>query len=280
MIQEKLLDIDVKIDECNDILTLNIFDSSDMWYKIAAAMQSIVIPIALTIITICFLIEFLKITIQMDILKWEYGLKCVSKLIFAKVCIDVSTYFLDATYSTAASWTSSALNTSITDKKGTVVQDVGSYIWGLIADTVADAGTFELLGIFITTGIFFLAISVAVTITEVMAYARAFEICVLLSMAPLPCAFLPLEDGGMSRILRKYFFSFASVCLSGLFMIISIKLYTFLVSSLVLQTVTAAGDEKKVSIGSLAGTLFMASIVLVIAVVKSGSWAQKIFDVG
>ena len=75
----------------------------------------------------------------------------------------------------------------------------------------------------------------------------------------------------MSRIPKKYFFTFASTCLSGLFMLMSIRLYEFLVHALVAES--GGGD-----IGKHAGTLFLASIVLVIAVVKSGGWAAKIFE--
>lgn len=270
-IENRLLEMDVNIENTSNILIGNWFDESSSWHQFATAMHTVIMPIALTIITICFLIEFLKITIQMDILKWEYGLKCFFKLVFAKVCIDLSTYLLDAIYATAAEWIST---TSTLTFGSSTSYKLGETTWLQIKAQVMAAKTLETLAIFISVGILFLAINAVMIVVQVMAYARQFEICILCAMAPLPCAFLPLEDGGMARIPKKYFMTFASACLSGLFMIMSIRLYQLLASVIISQI--ASGSD----VGSAVGSLLLASLVLVMAVVKSGSWAQKILDVG
>lgn len=263
-IKDILLSIDGDIENVVTILKDDWFNpSNDIYvYDFIMGVQDIITPIALIIITICFLIEFLKITIQMDILKWEYGLKCFFKLAFAKVCIEGSTLFLGAIYSTATEWASNIGTTSVT---------LGSDMWALMEPMLADLDGWSKLGVVMSSGITLTALSLSVLIIEVMAYARNFEISLLLAVAPLPCAFLPLEDGGMSRIPVKYVLSFASTCLAGVFMIMSVRLYGVIALKIVEGAVSRG-------LNGMLGRVLLATLVLVMAIVKSGGWASKVFE--
>lgn len=264
--KNSFLSLDSDISNITGILQEDWFSSGNLWYDFAMNIQTIINPIALIIVAICFLVEFLKITIQMDILKWEYALKCFFKLVFAKVCIELSTYVLGAIYTTSAEWIGSV-------GAGTV--SIGQNVWSQIESDVSSAGLLEIIGIFLSSGIIFLAINIIVIVIQVMAYARKFEICILLSIAPLPCAFLPLEDGGASRIPKKYILIFASSCLAGLFMIMSVRLYALLVNEAIMAQIGTLTD-----FGSKVGKVLLATLVLVMAIIKSGGWASKVLDVG
>lgn len=263
-IKNNLNDLDSNVANVVSILSSNFWGSGNAWYDFAKAVSAIIEPIALTIITICFLIEFLKITIQMDILKWEYALKVFFKFVFAKVCIDVSFKLLGAIYATGAEWIASV---------GTSASTIGSTAWTAIETEINGYNFMDMLGLVVSMGLIFLAIWVVSLIVQVVAYARKFELVIYLAVAPLPCAFLPLEDGGGSRIPKKYILTFASICLQGLFIIMSIKLYGMLCNEEIQATITAGGN-----VGTIAGQLLIASLVLVMAVVKSSSWARSILD--
>lgn len=253
---------DGNVQKSIDVLTKDIFSSG--MYTTAQGIANVVTPIALTIITICFLIEFLKITIKMDVLKWEYGLRVFFKLVFAKVAIDVSFRLLTAIYATATEWITAA---------GTTGGTLGSSVGTAITTIIANMTWYEALGLVCTMGISFLAIWLSGMIVIVIAYARMFELLVYVSVAPLPCAFLPMEDGAGSRIPKKFFLTFASVCLQGLFIIISIKLYGAICESTIIPAVQSSSALADISFNMLMGAL-----VLVMAVVKSGSWAKSILD--
>lgn len=265
-IEKLLLSLDADIDSIVGVLKDNWFQPGNRWYQIGRGIQGIIRPIALTIVSICFVIEFLKITIQMDILKWEYALKCFFKLVFTKVCIDLATDLLSAIFATCSEWI---------DGVGTGTVNIGWITWGQVKNSIINAGMLEIIGIFLSSGIIFLGIKAVVIIIQVMAYARKFELCILMAIAPLPCAFLPLEDGGASRIPKKYIMTFASSCLSGLFMIMSVRLYSELVKETIENEVLGASD-----VGAMIGSVLLATLVLLMAIIKSGSWAQKILDVG
>lgn len=265
-IKNCFMSMDADIAGVTTILQEDWFRPGNLWYQFGRGVQGIVTPIALTIVSICFLIEFLKITIQMDILKWEYALKCFFKLVFAKVCIDLSTDVLSAIYATCAEWINSV---------GTGSVAIGSLVWGEIKDSVENASLLGIIGIFLSSGIIFLAIKIITIVINVMAYARKFEICILMAVAPIPCAFLPLEDGGASRIPKKYILNFASSCLAGLFMIMSIRLYSILVENTLKTQILLLTD-----FGAQVGQVLLATLVLVMAIIKSGSWASKVLDAG
>ncbi|WP_298203017.1 hypothetical protein [Desulfosporosinus sp.] len=97
-----------------------------------------------------------------------------------------------------------------------------------------------------------------------------FELLIYVAIAPLPCAFLPMED---SRIPKKYFLSFAAVCLQGLFIIISIKLYQAICVDTLIPAV-----QSSTALSDIAFNMLLGALVLVMAVVKSGTWAKSILD--
>lgn len=264
-IKGNLTSMDDNINKIVTILSNNFFYSGNPWYDFAMSVKTIIQPIALIIIVICFLIEFLKITIQMDILKWEYGLKVIFKFVFAKVCMDGAFYLLGAIYATGFDWIASI---------GVVGGNAGAQTWGLIETELQSYGFLEILGVAISLGIMFLAIWAVSLIVQVMAYARKFEIIIYLAVSPLPCAFLPLEDGGASRIPKKYVCTFAGVCLQGVFMVMSVRLFNVLcVESIQVALAT------QTYIGGIVGELFIGVCVLLMAILKSSSWAKSVLDV-
>lgn len=253
---------DSSIDSAVSVLTQNIF-SGDM-YNMSIGISNVIKPIALTIIAICFIVEFIKITMKMDILKWEYALTVFFKLVFAKAAIEISVDFLIAIYATASEWIDRTAETG-----GTLGAEVGA----VIQSSIENMGWQEALGLVCTMGVCFLGIWISGIIIVVVAYARMFEILIYISVSPIPCAFIPLEDSGGTRIARRYFTTFAAVCLQGLFMIISIKLYQGICSSTIIPLVQGTTEMSEVMFNMLIGAL-----VLVMAVIKSSSWAKSIMD--
>lgn len=217
--------------------------------------------IALIIVSICFLLEFLKITIKFDVLKWEFMFKVFFKLVFAKVCIDISYDLLVAIYQTSVELIGKAFDG---------VGGMGTLAYGKIDDTIWNYGTMELIGVFCSVGLLFIGICIGMLIGVIMGLARMIEIVIFIAVSPLPCAFLPLEDGGTSRIPKNYFINFASLCLSGVIMTMTIVLY----SKIGMQMIEEASD----STYDVAGKLFIATILFVLTMSKSGNIAKSILS--
>ena len=263
-IKTVLENYDYWINSVVTVLTEDFFQNGNEWYDFGMTVAGVIKPAALSIVGMCFFIEFLKITINANILKWEWMFKCFFKLCFAKVCIDISYEVLSAIYATAASWIS---------KISTSGGSIGVDTYKMIKPELDSYGTMAMIGVAVTCAIMFIAIMFIAIIIKVIAYARKFEIILYLSISPLPCAFLPLEDGGSSRIPKKFFMTFAGVCVQGLFIIISIKLYEVLCTTEITDAIASGG-----SMFTVMSQMLLASLVLLMAVFKSSTWAKNILD--
>lgn len=263
-IKTVLENYDFWINSVVTVLTEDFFQNGNEWYDFGKSVAELIKPAALSIVGMCFFIDFLKMTMNQNILKWEYMLKCFFKLCFAKVCIDISYEVLSAIYATSASWIR---------KISTSGGGIGNLTYQQIKDELNSYGTMGMIGVAVTCAIMFIAIMFIAILIKVIAYARKFEIIMYLAISPLPCAFLPLEEGSSSRIPRKFFMSFAGVCIQGLFIIISIKLYEVLCTTEITEVINAGG-----SMFTIISQMLLASLVLLMAVFKSSTWAKNILD--
>ncbi|MDE6017056.1 MAG: hypothetical protein K2H41_15430 [Acetatifactor sp.] len=264
-IETNLKNMDLFTDEIYSQLSTNLWTASNVYYKTAMDIRGIIEPIALTIVGICFLIEFLKITINMDVLKYEYMLKCFFKLVFAKVCINISFDLMAAIYATAIEW--------VTGIKDPSNFQMGAVIWDNIKGDIGNYGMLQLVAIMISSGIMLIAAELCCLMVLVTVYATLFELTVYMAISPLPCAFLPLEDSGASRIPKKFFFNYAGICLHLVFIAICLNLYVNLCDSIILTNQLMTWE-----VFIAFPKVLLVTLVFMMAVTKSGSWAQRIFD--
>lgn len=249
-------------------------DGLGEWSSVAA-LSSTLRPFCYTIIGICLLIEIAQVASKVDIIKWEHGLKLCVKMVLAKVSIDIAPTFLQACYAQAQEWITGLSSGGST---------LGSLTIGHLTPLVNNVNGFgNILGMFLSTFIVLMAIKICGLIVQVIAYGRMFELYVYLVISPLPCAFFPLgngDGGGISRITSKFFKSFIAVCLQGVMMIIVIRLFDVIIGGQITSTlaVIAARGDANAAITDLVYTMLLGAIALVMAVVKSGSWAKGILD--
>lgn len=234
-----------------------------MWGMVGN-VQGIVRPVCYTIITIFFLIEFLKMSMKIDMLKWEFLFKVMAKFVIAKACIDFGPQLMEAIYSTVAEWITT-FGTSAYDP--TFLDTVARGI------TIAldDMGFWATIGFAITSIVPALVLLACSFIVKVIAYGRLIELYVLLAVMPIPFSFL-LESEGGGNITKKYILNFAGVSLQGLLIVISCSLYQYLMSDVItgMGTSTDAGD--------LLFTMVLGAVVMVLAVSKCGQWGKQILN--
>lgn len=244
------------------------------WSSVAA-LSSTLRPFCYAIIGICLLIEIAQVASKVDIIKWEHGLKLCVKMVLAKVCIDIAPTFLQACYAQAQDWI-----TGLSSGGSTLGNTTVTYLTPLVQNV---SGFGNILGMFLSTFIVLMAIKICGLMVQVIAYGRMFELYVYLVVSPLPCAFMPLgngDGGGVSRITSKFFKSFIAVCLQGVMMIIVIRIFDVVMGNAILTTLGAAAGnaDANAAITDLIYTMLLGAIALVMAVVKSGSWAKGILD--
>lgn len=276
MIKSALNGFDSMVDSAQNVLTGGAFNTSAVWSNVLTLSNALK-PFCYTVIAICLLIEIAQVAAKVDIIKWEHGLKLCVKMVFAKLCIDIAPTFLRACYNQASLWITSASSVgSYTNLGNQITTEVESQIANI-------SGIWAVIGLLASCLLLSMAIKICGLLIQVIAFGRMFELYIYLAVSPLPCAFFPLGDGsggGMSRITMKFFKSFIAVCLQGVMIIISIRIFYMIVGTAITSLITtaAAGSDATTVISDLCYTMLMAGIVLVMAVAKCGSWAKGIMD--
>ena len=255
--------LDTSVNKAMDLLSVSIF-AGDM-YILANDIRGRIRPIAVTILGLCFVIEFLKIITHEDILKWQTGLKVGAKLVLTYVTLDISSQVLEAIYATGADLMSMVNNSNMAI--GTLVKDN-------LRTSIEKLTLMQALGMVVTLGVAFLIVWFVGILVLVIAYGRSIELLLHIAIAPIPCAFLMLEGHNASRMFWKFLMSFAANCLQGFFIVLSIALYEKLVLQ-IFETAVADGAD----LAAITGGLLLGVVVLVVMVFKSGSIAKQILDV-
>lgn len=276
LIKSAMNGFDSTVFSAQDVLTGGLFDTNAVWNSVLALSNALK-PFCYVVIGICLLIEIAQVAAKVDIIKWEHGLKLCVKMVFAKLCIDIAPTFLRACYNQAFVWISSAMSVGgYTNLGSLMTTEVETQISSI-------SGIWSVIGLLASCLLLSMAVKICGLLIQVIAFGRMFELYVLLAVSPLPCAFFPLGDGsggGMSRITQKFFKNFIAVCLQGVMIIISIRIFYMIVGTALTSLITSAsgGSDPTTVVTDLCYVMLLAGIVLVMAVAKCGSWAKSIMD--
>lgn len=276
LIKSAMNGFDSTVSSAQDVLTGGLFDTNAVLSSVLALSNALK-PFCYVVIGICLLIEIAQVAAKVDIIKWEHGLKLCVKMVFAKLCIDIAPTFLRACYNQASLWISSAMSVGgYTNLGSLMTTEVETQISSI-------SGIWSVIGLLASCLLLSMAVKICGLLIQVIAFGRMFELYVLLAVSPLPCAFFPLGDGsggGMSRITQKFFKNFIAVCLQGVMIIISIRIFYMIVGTALTSLITSAsgGSDPTTVVTDLCYVMLLAGIVLVMAVAKCGSWAKSIMD--
>ena len=271
-ILEFIASINTSINNAYAVLTEDIFNAGagGVFGGVHTVVNGIAAGIrgtALTILGLCFIIEFLKVLVNEDIMKWQTGFKVLAKFSLSRLALDISAMVMTAIYATAVNLIGT-LNLVGNDSMMDEVQnDVEAALSGM--------NMFETLGMLPLIGIAFVVIWIAGIVIHVIAFARAIELFLHIAIAPLPSSLMMLEGGG-SRLYKKFIMSFAACCLQGFFIVLSIVIYQSIIQG-AFDAATASGTGEPLTV--IAGALLMGTLVLVLSVQKSGAVAKQILDV-
>ena len=133
----------------------------------------------------------------------------------------------------------------------------------------------SLLAMVVVALVSWVVVIAAYVVALVVSWARALQIYVMAAAAPIPLSVMALEEGRQVGV--GYLRNFAAVCLAGL--IILVVLVSF---PIVLGGLNAASAGTGTPVDSVVGGLSYAlqylamCVLLILALVKSGSWARDI----
>lgn len=246
---QTILDIIVKSPESN----------SSIW-AIITNIFNIILPIGYSLASLFFIIDFLNKSVMFEFVKWENVIKALLKLVVAKMVMENSFSLLNTIFSVIAGITTaiSANPTSIGD-----VVDIQALQTQVEAMSLIDKIFFQIQ--FTPVAIFMMIIKTAI---KVIVYGRMIELYIYTAIAPIPLATMTSESlhGTAKRFLQTY----TGICLQGVIIMISCLAYTGLTADMVTPA-TGAG-----SLNLNVWAFIMSSLVLLLILIKSGSWAKQI----
>lgn len=256
-----------------NMLTFNL-DNSVLSEAAAMAEKindNVVKPVAISIITICFLISFIKILNKEDIVRIETYAKIFFLMCFSKSAVNYSFNLCKRIYNVGAQMIQDAVTDYfreyITTQSDTFADNENKISAAL--DGISVLGWIVVLSV---STFFILGILISFFFVTALSWGRYVEILILMCGAALPMAFLPLEHEGR-RIIITYFKYFISIVLQGFVIVISMMICTFLSRSITLNL--APNPTGIISFFAILGNSLINAIVLVTTVLKSTQIAQK-----
>lgn len=240
-------------------------------YSLARGVWEVaILPIGCGVLSFVFTIKLIQISQRMD---GNASLPGVKEVVFLLVFFAVFLFLIQNSFDLMASVysvTKLAIERVI-DMFGTG----GAMDLSTVSIVTTDNDVAALVAMLIVALISWLVVLVAYIVALVVSWARAIQLYLMAAFSPIPLALMGTED--TRQIGIGYIKNFVAVCLAGI--IILVLLIAF---PIVLGGLNAANTGTGTPIDSIAGGLSYAlqylamCILLILSLVKSGSWARDI----
>ena len=240
-------------------------------YDIARGVwQVAIVPIGCGVLGLVFTLKLIEISQRMD---GNQAMPGVKEVVFLLVFFAVFLFLIQHSFDLMA---------AIYEVVGLAIDRVealfgtgGALDMAAVSVVTTDDDLSALLALLVVAIISWLVVLIAYIVALVVCWARAIQLYIMAAFSPIPLAFLGFDQ--TRQIGIGYLKSFGAVCLAGL--IILILLISFPV---ILGSIVAANPGTGTPIDAIANGLTYAlqylamCILLVLSLVKSGSWARDI----
>lgn len=245
------------------------FNNSDfpMLWTTITEIYSYLYPIGCTLATFCFLLGFLKKTAMFELVNWENIVKCLLRLIIAKIVLDHGLFVLEQ----MAGIVHGIIDAMPTHQE--IVSEVGELGDPNVVDFLVDAflrlGFIEQLFQFIMYIPYYFIMLIVKFIIYIVLWGRFLQICLYAIISPIPMATMVAEE--TSDIAKKFFLGYTATLLQGLMIIVILYIYVSFMSSGMTPRFGGEAAQLHVQIA--------VNIMLAFMLAKSGNWAKQIMGI-
>ncbi|WP_010233476.1 VirB6/TrbL-like conjugal transfer protein, CD1112 family [Clostridium arbusti] len=232
--------------------------SNDQLWQVIVNVYNVVLPIGFVLVVAYFYMDMLGKSITLEYMRWENVAKTLFKLVVCKMILQNVLQLLTGIFAISSSIVADiGLSTNITLNSidYTPIQQA----WDKLGITNIGGMIMFVMNLGLLRTIMFI-VGIAIT---VIVYGRMIEIYLYTALSPIPMAGL-VGDNTRSTALN-FIKSYAAVCLQGVVILVCVALYSGLLKSAAI----GSGETGLV-------TICMYSCVLLLILVKSGSWAKKL----
>lgn len=243
--------------------------SVTMYDVVHGVWEAAILPIGCGVLSFSFTLQLIKISQKMD---GNASMPGVKEVVFLLVFYAVFLFVLQHSFE---------IMQAVYEVTRIAVQRTSDLFGSgqqldlqAVSITTTDDNVAALLGMLVVALVSWLVVLVAYVVALVVCWARAIQIYVMAAFSPIPLALLSQDETRQMGV--GYLKNFAAVCLAGV--IILVLLVSF---PIVLGGLNAANPGMPVvdqAVGGLSYALQYVAmcILLIISLVKSGSWARDI----
>lgn len=242
------------------------------WSSTGSNIQALLSGIALTMCGIFFCVEFVKTFSRIEGTTYEAVIGVGLKLCFAKLAISLGGKLMEAFTATGHSIITNISTAANSQKVDWATQLKFSVYISKSAMSLGIADGFAVIAISLIP---LLVVKVSFLIVTIMAYGRLLELMLYHAFMPLPMGMIFLDN---ARIPKRFFASYFATILQGVFMFVGYSVFLTKVIP-IMQDVS----EATATLSGLTSKLFQVvlwCVMMIVIVMKSGSWASKVVGEG
>ena len=243
--------------------------SVTMYDIVHGVWQVAILPIGCGILGFVFTVQLIKISQKMD---GNASMPGVKEVVFLLVFFAVFLFLIQNSFEIMRA-VYEVTRLAISRVSG-MFGSGGTLDLSAVSITTEDDDVAALLAMLVVALVSWLVVIVAYVVALVVSWARAIQIYVMAAFSPIPLALMSLDETRQMGV--GYLKNFAAVCLAGI--IILVLLVSFPVVLGGLDAASAGVPVVDSIVGGLSYALqYLAMcILLILSLVKSGSWARDI----
>lgn len=244
--------------------------NTTMYSLVHGAWQVAILPIGCGVLGFVFTIKLIQISQKMD---GNASLPGVKEVVFLLVFFAVFLFLIQNSFDLMASIYS--ITKLAIERVINMFGTGGAIDLNAVSIVTTDDDVAALVAMLIVALISWVVVLVAYIVALVVSWARAIQLYLMAAFSPIPLALMGTED--TRQIGIGYVKNFVAVCLAGI--IILVLLISF---PIILGGLNAANPGTGTPIDGIANGLTYAlqylamCILLILSLVKSGSWARDI----
>ncbi|MGI6535126.1 MAG: conjugal transfer protein TrbL [Eggerthellaceae bacterium] len=243
--------------------------SVTMYDVVHGVWEAAILPIGCGVLSFSFTLQLIKISQRMD---GNAAMPGVKEVVFLLVFYAVFLFILQHSFEIMQSVYEV---TRIAVERVSGLFGTGSELdLATVSITTTDDNVAALLGMLVVALVSWVVVLAAYVTALVVCWARAIQIYVMAAFSPIPLALLSQDETRQMGV--GYLKNFASVCLAGVIILVLLVSFPIVLGGLQTASTGSAIVDSRVAGLSYALQYVAMCILLIISLVKSGSWARDI----
>lgn len=243
--------------------------SITMYNVVRAVWQNAILPIGCGVLSFVFTVQLIKVSQRMD---GNASMPGVKEVVFLLVFFAVFLFLVQNSFEIMQGIYGIA-KIAISRTAG-LFGTGGELDLSTVSIATTDDDVAALLAMLVIALISWVVVIVAYVVALVVSWARALQIYIMAAFAPIPISLLALDETQQMGV--GYLKNFAAVCLAGVIILVLLVSFPIVLGGLNAATVGVPVVDSVVGGLSYALQYLAMCILLIISLVKSGSWARDV----